>query len=433
MFEIPTLCEAELVIKAIASLKEKLGGEVNHLSKRQVSRRYGKGVSTQCDRYFTELVPPRDDKDNLYTHLFRAVYATIAVHWYCPTTVPEMEFRAAIQGHYQIIDEKNPTLRRSLAAGRNYFDYKISDGEENIDGRLGIKLGLPDVEVIDQFKHAYIPPPSRQNSKQKVLNTHEKQTITPSPPRVQKVDSNRRKRGTVDQKPVHISRQQSKISRSKSRSQHKSIMTESSSNASINLAIPSFLRSRLEAISNQLGISQSEAIQELFTWTEVGISLADELDLDELHPNAVFNSVRLLKQNASVTSSSGNSVGSSNGNDSEELAVAKQQILSLTKSLDRLTEIWHKADLANNNSHNPDIVQFKDNKNKIISSKKKIKEYSQETPQDVSQTKEKPERDQSKSDQQPKDNISPSPKRRRDSSDTVREDVNHAIDAIIEI
>ena len=399
IFEIPTLCEAELVIKAITSLKEKLGGEVNNLSKRQVSRRYGTSVAKMCDRYFDELVPPRDDKDNLYTHLFRAVYATIAAYWYCPPTIPEMEFRAAIQGHYQILDEKNPKLRRSLAAVRNYFDYKIADGQGNIDGRLGIKLGLADVEVIEQFKHSYIPPPSRQ----KVLNHN----------------SDLQSSSTSSQK-------------SKTRRSRKSIMTETSSrnsaaNLAANLAIPSFLRSRLEAISNQLEISSEEAIQELFTWTEVGLSLAEELNLDELNPNAVFNSVRSLKQNASSSPSPSNFLSSSNKDDSEELALLKQQIVSLTKSLDRLTEIWHKADSANNNSDNSKNAQ--DHQNRVVYSTNKIKQNSQDT----AQSNKKPAVvNKAKSNQQPQEDFTSSKKRRRDSSDTVREDVNHAIDAIME-
>ena len=114
VFEIPTLCEARLVISPIPDLRSQLGAEIQDLSKRQVASRYGRAVATKCDRYFDELVPPREDQDNLYTHLFRAIYATIASYWYCPPTVPEIEFRAAIQGHYQIIDEQDPKLRRQL-------------------------------------------------------------------------------------------------------------------------------------------------------------------------------------------------------------------------------------------------------------------------------------------------------------------------------
>jgi hypothetical protein len=58
---------------------------------------------------------------------------------------------AAIQGHYQVLDEQNPELRRSLVSSRHYNDYKIGDGKGNIDGRQGIKLSAPGVSVIEIF------------------------------------------------------------------------------------------------------------------------------------------------------------------------------------------------------------------------------------------------------------------------------------------
>ena len=99
-------------------------------------------------------MPSREGKDNLYTHLFRAVYSTIATFWYCPSEVPELEFRAAIQGHYQILEEGQTELRRSLAASRHYFDYEIADKviAAHQGQRKGIKLEQPGVEVISTFK-----------------------------------------------------------------------------------------------------------------------------------------------------------------------------------------------------------------------------------------------------------------------------------------
>ena len=58
---------------------------------------------------------------------------------------------AAIQGHYQVLDEQNPELKRSLVSSRHYNDYKIGDGKGNIDGRQGIKLSAPGVSVIEIF------------------------------------------------------------------------------------------------------------------------------------------------------------------------------------------------------------------------------------------------------------------------------------------
>ncbi len=89
---------------------------------------------------------------DLYTHLFRSVYAAIATHWYCPPRIADIEFKAAIQGHFSILDETNPERRRTLISTRHYSDYKMGDGKGNIDGRQGIKLGQLGIEVIDMFK-----------------------------------------------------------------------------------------------------------------------------------------------------------------------------------------------------------------------------------------------------------------------------------------
>ncbi len=160
-FEIPTLAPAHIIIEALAKLRDWV--DTKGLDNRAINNKYAHAVIKSCDRHFKKLVPTRDGEDNLYTHLFRAVYSTIASHWYCPPTLPELEFRAYIQGHFKILDEKNPDLRRSLAASRHYFDYKIADGQGNVDGRLGIKLSLPDVTVIETFS-AYYQTPTTQTT-----------------------------------------------------------------------------------------------------------------------------------------------------------------------------------------------------------------------------------------------------------------------------
>ena len=148
-FEIPTLVEANLVIDAISRLRTQL--DTSGLTNRQINDKYEQAVARACDRSFRNLVPSRDGKNNLYTHLFRAVYATIATHWFCPPTVSDLEFRAYIQGHFKILDEANRSKQTDMASQRHYWDYKISDGNGNIDGRVGIRLNEDDVEVIQHF------------------------------------------------------------------------------------------------------------------------------------------------------------------------------------------------------------------------------------------------------------------------------------------
>ena len=303
IFEIPTLCEARLVLGAITNLRSLLGEEIQDLSKRQVSSRYGRAVATKCDRYFDELIPPREDKNNLYTHLFRAVYATIASYWYCPPTIPEIEFRAAIQGHYQIINEKDPKLRRSIAAGRNYFDYRISDGHGNIDGRLGVKLGLPNVEVIEQFQSAVSSSSKPQSDRFLGLTLHRAERSGEAN-YLNLVET--RSLESLESKSQGFSDNQFKTKLVKSKIMDRSSTHRASDNsASTNsMIIPSFFQSRLSTIADLLGITPEQTIQVLFTWTEMGLSLAEQLEVEDLTPQAIFESVRKLQAKASNNLSS---------------------------------------------------------------------------------------------------------------------------------
>ena len=168
VFEIPTLVESKKVIKAIENIRK--WRPTADLSIKEINQKYESKVSLSCDRHFQNLIPSRFGKDNLYTHIFRAVYATIAAHWYCPPTVPVLEFRAAIQGHYFILNEANEEKKRSIATQRHYFDYQIGDGRGNIDGRLGIKLGWPSVRVIEPFKK-YVTQESPTTNNQTIVDS----------------------------------------------------------------------------------------------------------------------------------------------------------------------------------------------------------------------------------------------------------------------
>jgi Telomere resolvase len=156
-FEIPTLTTAQNVCEALAKIRLELP-QAQEISIQAVNATFEPAVIRACDQHFAGLVPTREGKDALYTHLFRAVYATIASFWYCPQQVNEIEFRAAIQGHFQILNESRSTLRRSLAASRHYSDYEISDAviAQYQGKRKGIKLGIAGIEVIEMFKDAVI-------------------------------------------------------------------------------------------------------------------------------------------------------------------------------------------------------------------------------------------------------------------------------------
>lgn len=156
--EIPTLAPADEVLRAIEKLHRYLGksqilkeaqGDIQAARKLSYSR-YAKGVCAECDRQFAELIPPRSGRDRLYTHIFRAVYATVATHWFCPPYVLPHQYKAEIQGHFTI--GKDGQKLPSYGSRGNYDDYAIGDGKGNLGG-IGIKLGtLPELEVIEAFK-----------------------------------------------------------------------------------------------------------------------------------------------------------------------------------------------------------------------------------------------------------------------------------------
>lgn len=149
-FEIPTLASAKQAIAALKTLRKKV--DTVDLALETINRKYSPAVAKACDRHFAELIPQRAGRGNLYTHLFRTIYARIATYWYAPPTVADVEYMAAIQGHFLIQNEPDSTLRRSLASTRHYNDYKIGDGRGNIDGRQGIRLQDPGVQVLRIFQ-----------------------------------------------------------------------------------------------------------------------------------------------------------------------------------------------------------------------------------------------------------------------------------------
>ncbi len=156
--EIPTLAPAQEVLAAIQRLQQglrtdelKLQGLSDRQAKQKVNNLYSGAIANKCEEHFSDLVPARSDKENLYTHIFRAVYATIAAHWYCPPSVPEHQFKAEIQGHFTITQDGKKLP--NYAARSNYDDYAIGNGQGNRDGRLGIKLGqVSDLEVVEVFR-----------------------------------------------------------------------------------------------------------------------------------------------------------------------------------------------------------------------------------------------------------------------------------------
>ena len=85
-------------------------------------------------------------------HLFRAVYATLSVYFYCPQHINSTLFKAEIQGHRMVADASTKRALRSYSASRHYNDYYVADSNGNVDGRQGVRLGGPGVQLLEVFK-----------------------------------------------------------------------------------------------------------------------------------------------------------------------------------------------------------------------------------------------------------------------------------------
>jgi hypothetical protein len=162
-FEIPTLVRASTVLEAWKALRLRLGSEA--LSPRELNQRFGRQCREAANRHFAALIPAREGEDDLYMHLFRAIYATLAIHYYCPPRINPTLYKAEVQGHRMIVDADDRKERRSYAASRHYDDYAIADAHGNRDGRQGLRLGLPGVEILEVFRSPVNSAPNKPPTK----------------------------------------------------------------------------------------------------------------------------------------------------------------------------------------------------------------------------------------------------------------------------
>jgi len=174
-YEIPTLCEARLVVEAWERLRTMK--ECSAMEGREISTRLGPVVSQAADTWFSAYVPPRSGRASLYTHLFRTIYARIALLYFAPETIVDIKYMSRIQGHYWVV-EATGKQKDDYMATLHYNDYRIADGEGHIDGRQGIKLGLPGVSVLKVFdqKEKQDMAPRKKSSSTEVMTSEANKT-----------------------------------------------------------------------------------------------------------------------------------------------------------------------------------------------------------------------------------------------------------------
>lgn len=159
-YEIPTLCEAEKVLAGVARLRSMRNLE--NMAVELVNTRHPRPVAVVAKKHFSDLVPTLDGKD-LHAHVFRTVYTRIAVLYYCPLQVADLHFLATTQGHFELTDKNE--IQRNYGSEMNYNHYKLVNEDGQIDGRQGIKLGLPGVDVLQVFKSSFNGVAPRQAAK----------------------------------------------------------------------------------------------------------------------------------------------------------------------------------------------------------------------------------------------------------------------------
>jgi hypothetical protein len=177
-YEIPTLCEADLVIEATKRLRALL--DCRNLDNREVERRYGPTVRTATHRHFQSLIPVRASDQNLYTHACRAVFGTLALYFFAPPVINALVYLATIQGHYWLLrSDTTEQQRRNYLSTMHYDDYKIGDGHGNIDGRQGIRLGEPGVKVLSVFAEAVVAQQQKEEREQMAARKQQAEQTLP--------------------------------------------------------------------------------------------------------------------------------------------------------------------------------------------------------------------------------------------------------------
>ena len=148
-YEIPVLAPASEILAAWSRVHQLV--DCSQMEVEAIGKMYSNEVADVADRHFGALIPAREGRTRLFAHLFRAVYPRLAVYWFCPVNVSDIHYVPTILGHYWAATTTE-MQQRNYMSSLHYNDYRIGDGKGNIDGRQGIRLGEPGVEVLCVFR-----------------------------------------------------------------------------------------------------------------------------------------------------------------------------------------------------------------------------------------------------------------------------------------
>jgi hypothetical protein len=164
-FEIPTLCEASLVLdgwqrlRAHPDLEEMVdviepGKQPSRAQLDRINGRLYPRVRAAVTHFFGSLIPgvegEEEASEKLFSHLLRSLYATLAVWRYCPERVDPDTFRAKILGHSYFFRAQGEE-RLNYMSGHFYHRFVLQYADGTLDGRRGIALREPGVQVLETF------------------------------------------------------------------------------------------------------------------------------------------------------------------------------------------------------------------------------------------------------------------------------------------
>jgi hypothetical protein len=148
-FELPTLVESALVLQCWQQVRKLK--DCRTLSAQTVCERYRPAVLQSACRHFADLIPHDEETSDRYTPVLRHVYARIAARYYNPPDKIPRQFLEYVQ-HGTWSSKSRSGAYGCSACWQPTYQYEISDGKGNIDGRTGLKLQQEGVELLECCK-----------------------------------------------------------------------------------------------------------------------------------------------------------------------------------------------------------------------------------------------------------------------------------------
>lgn len=151
-FEVPTFAGAERVVEALERVRRMFGMQFAFTDRRSVGRQCHPLVRQVAFDHFRELVPLHPGEQDLHKVLSQGIYVRLAVYWYCPSSIEELLYMATIKHFPRILDAATDDERLTLAIASSLLDYVIVGSDGRVDPRKGMRLGKPEVEVLETFR-----------------------------------------------------------------------------------------------------------------------------------------------------------------------------------------------------------------------------------------------------------------------------------------